>query len=107
MHVEDAADGGAVKAHGGEAVLDGIEGGERSGTEIWVLREGFVGINFETCEVLELLMEEETRVCSDSGKAFEGFREFWRREERGRKKELSSAGNHPLSQTTPNHLKYR
>lgn len=36
MHVEDAADGGALDAHGGEAVLDGLDGGERGGAEVGV-----------------------------------------------------------------------
>lgn len=36
VHVEDAANGGTVEAHGGETVFNGEESRERSGTDVWV-----------------------------------------------------------------------
>ena len=47
VHVEDPTLGGALDAHGGEASLDGLEGGEGAGAEIWVLVEGLLGIDVE------------------------------------------------------------
>lgn len=43
MHVKDAAERGPLDAHVAEAALDGLEGGERSGSKIGVLIEGFLG----------------------------------------------------------------
>lgn len=36
VHVKDAANGGTVEAHGVEAVFNGEESRERSGTDVWV-----------------------------------------------------------------------
>lgn len=47
VHVEDPTESRALDAHGGEAVLDGLEGGYRAGAEIWVELEGFLGIDVE------------------------------------------------------------
>lgn len=63
VHIEDAAHGGALDAHGGEAVLDGDDGGEGAGAEVGVFEEGFLGIYVEVgFEVDELFAEEEAGV---------------------------------------------
>nr|GMD29631.1 Agamous-like MADS-box protein AGL30 [Ipomoea batatas] len=51
-HVEDAAEGGALDAHGMEAIFDGFEGGERRGSYVGVLVEGFSGIHSQFLEDL-------------------------------------------------------
>lgn len=62
VHVEDATQGRASEAKRREAVLDGEEGGEWSGTEIWVELESFAGIDVEVFEVEDFLAEEEAGV---------------------------------------------
>lgn len=62
VHVEDAPEGGAGKAEGGEAFLDGVEGGNGARPEVRVFTEGLLGIDVEAGEVEELLPEQEAGV---------------------------------------------
>lgn len=63
VHSEDAGHVEAVDGEGGEASLDGEEGGEGGGAEARVLGEGFEGVNSEVVlEVEDLLAEEEAGV---------------------------------------------
>ena len=66
VHVEDAAEGRAANAEGGKAALDGDEGGEWGGAEVWVQLEGLVGVDIEALEVYDFLAEEEA--CVGVGK---------------------------------------
>lgn len=66
VHVEDAAEGRAVDAEGGEAALDGDEGGEWGGAEVWVQSEGLLGVDVEVLEVYDFLAEDEA--CVGGGK---------------------------------------
>lgn len=84
VHVQDPAQGGALDAHGGEAALHGLEGGEGAGPEIRVLLEGFLGIDVQvTLQVDELFPEEDAGVGGVDG-VFGGL---WRWGERRLRRE--------------------
>lgn len=48
-------------------MLDGDEGGERGGAEIWVQSEGLVGIDVEALEVDDFLAEKYASVGGGGG----------------------------------------
>ena len=61
-HVEDSAHGGTVDSHGGEALFDGSEGGERGGSEVRVYSESLLGVHVEFLEVEDFFPENEAAV---------------------------------------------
>lgn len=45
-HVEDASDGGVAESDGGEALCDGLDGGDWDCTEVWVAVQSFTYVYF-------------------------------------------------------------